>query len=489
MISKKLALICVTISVITLTACQYNGKGRTYFPPRTAIPANWALQEQEKNFELEVKEEERIKAQKKAEYKRNMRYHKGQKTDYIGKWWKVFDDRTLEKIIEQLTESDLNLNIAKTRIKQARELKGKNRTTLNPNLNFYLDETHNTEHHKENTTLFDSSWEKDLFNKERNQKLDSSQITTQLFEASYNDIMISMISELSTNYINLRTYQNRLSIARQIKETLYKNNSQNTNELTNVILKNANVAMPLLKSEIELAKNRIGVLLGKNPRSSDLNFFYKRQETVPDTNIRVVVGIPANTIRKRPDITKIERKMVAEIARVGINNSKLSPSLKLNGSIGLESLDDGSLFKNARKIFSLGSIIKWSIFDKGDIQKNLKHQKAVKRDTVISYEQSIIDALAEVNNAITKFTHQKIYEHDLKQTYIAANKNLNTARSKYISSKENFTYYQNATLDKLNTEDKLIQSKRKSAIELINLYKALGGDWHSFADNRIIYDD
>lgn len=505
---KKLPLVCICASVIALTAC-YNGKGRHYYPPRTAIPQDWALQEQDDVFAREYYFEEKAKAKAKMNDQTLPENLRGAKLDPLVTWWKVFDDQTLNKVIEELAINNLDLRIAKTRIKQARALERSERSDLFPTLNLGLgmDRIGTSENsvgssgrnYNNYGTLLDTSWEIDLFGKNR-YKQDAAEATTQLFEASYNDVMVMMIAEVATNYMNLRSYQNRLSVARKIMETQYKSyeivSSQNesgiaddTARLKNkVLLENARAAIPLLKAEIEVIKNRISVLLGKNPRSKDLDFLFTRKDTVPSTNIRIAVGIPADTIRRRPDINAAERKMAAEIARVGQNQAELYPSLKLGGSIGLEALSAGSLFEYASNVFNLSSMIKWNLFDSGSIRSKIKYQKAVKEESAIQYEKAVLNALSEVQNALARFTNEKLREHNLIQSLEATKKSSEIAKSKYTSGTQNFNYYLEAQLEMLSAKDQLLISRSKAAIELINLYKALGGGWQSFAERNIIYE-
>lgn len=509
MISKKLPLVCICISVMSLTAC-YNGKGRHYYPPRTAIPQDWALAEQNDTFAREHYLDEKAKAKEKMNDKSSVEYHRGQKLKPLVSWWKAFDDQTLNKIIEELAENNLDLRIAKARIDQARALQGTEKSDLFPTLDLSLSgnkigTSHNTfggtgAAYENYGSLLDASWEIDLFGKNR-YKQDAARARTEMFEASYNNVMVTMIAEVATNYMNLRTYQNRLAIARQIMETQYRSYeivaSQNENGLTNdttrlknkVLLENARAAIPLLKSEIKVIRNRIAVLLGKNPRTTELNFLFSRKDTVPETSIKLAIGIPADTIRKRPDINMAERKMASEIARVGQKRAELYPSLKLGGTIGLEALTTGSLFEYASNIFGLSSALEWNIFDSGKIRQNLKYQKAVKEESAIAYEKTVINALAEVQNGITRFTNEKIREHNLKQAFEATEKTADIAKSAYTSGTKNFNHYLAARLENLTSKDQLLMSRSKAAIELINLYKALGGGWESFSNRNIIHEE
>jgi len=504
-INKKLPLICVAVSVLSLTAC-YNGKGVTYYPPRTAIPASWAAAQENDALERAMAKEKTAKDIEKNKLDKN----REDKMKDLVNWWKVFDDQTLNKLVIKLSESNLDIKIAAERIKQARALQGVEQSDLFPNLDLSLSGSKiGTSHNGISGTgvnyetygsSIDSSWEIDLFGKNL-YKSDAAAATTQMFEASYNNIMVSMIAEIATNYIELRAYQERLAIARKVMETQYKafeiTTSMNDTGLvddttklqTKMILENARAAIPLLKTEVEVYKNRIAVLLGKAPQDKELDFLFDRKNTLPETSIKLAIGIPADSIRRRPDIVMAERNLAAEVARVGQRRAELYPSLKLGGSIGLESLSTGSLFDHASNIFSLSSVINWNIFDTGKLRQNLKYQKAVKEETALEYEKAVLNALAEVQNSIVRFTNEKIREHNLKQSLDAADKNLEIAESKYNSGRENLTLYLGKEVERLNAEDQLIVSKSNAAVELINLYKALGGGWQSFSDRNIIHEE
>jgi len=498
MISKKLSLVCIAISVASLAAC-YDGKGVTYYSPRTAIPENWKEQQKADAASKEAAIAEVKIDPKQVKLMKDMEEARAAKLKPVADWWKTLDDETLNELIAKLSESNLDFKIAEERIRQARTIYKESESDFFPSLdlsagagrtgtskNSYSSSGKNFDAY---STGLDSSWEIDLFGKIRNQSK-AARADLEMYEESMKNVMVSVVAEIATNYVELRVNQERLAIARQIMETQYKTfeivSSQNDTGLvdesaklqTKMQLENARASIPQLRTNIETAKNRIAVLLGKNVE--ELEFYFNQKNNVPETSIKVAVGIPADMLRTRPDVMMAEKKLVAESARVKSARADLYPSLKLNGSIGLEALKTGNLFNYASNVFSIASIIDWNIFDAGKLKQQLEYQKSVKRESALEYEQTVLEALEEVENNISSFTNEKIREHNLKEAHDAADKTLEIAKSQYTNGTINFNSYLASQVAELGAKDTLVASSGAAAIDMIKLYKSLGGGWESF---------
>lgn len=477
--NKKLATSYLALSIAALTSCS-DIVGVNYYPPRTEIPRNWNIKEKSPE---EVKQESNFA-----------------QLQYATDWWKTLNDSILNSLVDDAVKNNFDVEIAKARIDQARALQGVVASGFFPNLDFTgavakrgtSEQSYASSGVSFNdySTGFDSSWELDLFGKLAN-KDKAAKADVESSEENLRNVMISIVSEVAVNYISLRTYQNRLELAREMVESQQKNfeliSSQNASGLQNsteklkakMLLENARTSIPQLKTNISVAKNRLTTLLGKNP--GELDKLLGEFKRLPSTDIKLVVGIPADVLRRRPDINRAERKLAAETARIGMKKAELYPTLALNGSIGLEALTLGGLFEHASGIFGLSSAISWNIFDTGKIRKDIKLQEAIKDETFASYKSTVVNALEEVENSIIGFTNEKISENSFGTTLKASEDSLKITQSQYDNGIIDMTALLAVKVAKIQAEDAFVISRGKSATNLIKLYKALGGGWESFA--------
>ena len=303
------------------------------------------------------------------------------------------------------------------------------------------------------------------------------------------DVLVTVLSEVSLNYVELRTFQSQLAVATQNlsnqEETLEIVQAQfDAGGVTKLDLDRAvvNVSntrseIPRLTQNVVKAKNRLAVLLGQAPGS--LNDELDKQQVLSKPSIEVAVGVPADTMRRRPDVRQAERQLAAETARIGVKTADLYPKFSLSGTIGLEALSSGSLLEAASKIFSLGSIVKLNLFDGGRIRKRIEVQNAVQEQAMINYEGRILTALEDVENAITAYTQEQIRYQSLDESAIAAQSAADIATARYESGATNFLTVLDAQRELLTAQDRRAASEGVILSNLIRLYKSLGGGWES----------
>jgi len=152
--------------------------------------------------------------------------------------------------------------------------------------------------------------------------------------------------------------------------------------------------IPPLQIGLEQARNRLAVLLGQNPGT--LKDELTERKDIPITSLDVAVGVPAEVLRRRPDVRKAERELAAQSAQVGVATAELYPKFMLTGSIGLEALSLGNLFSTGSRTYGIGPSFQWNIFDGGRIRQNIKVQSALQEQALLSYEASLLTALEDV---------------------------------------------------------------------------------------------
>jgi NodT family efflux transporter outer membrane factor (OMF) lipoprotein len=233
-----------------------------------------------------------------------------------------------------------------------------------------------------------------------------------------------------------------------------------------------------LEVGLEAAKNRLAVLLGENPGA--LHQELNESKPIPVPPMTVAVGVPAETLRNRPDIHRAERDLAAQTARIGVATAELYPKFRLFGTIGLESLSSQDFLDWGSRIWSIGPGISWNIFDAGAIRKNIKVQTARQEQALIRYESAVLNAQEEVENVLVAFAKEQRRRESLFKATQAARQADLLARDRYQAGLVDFNNVLVAQLALISFQDQLVQSDGAVTTNLVRLYKALGGGWQFY---------
>jgi len=205
---------------------------------------------------------------------------------------------------------------------------------------------------------------------------------------------------------------------------------------------------------------------------------------IPVAALEVAVGVPADTLRRRPDVRRAERKLAAQTAQVGVATADLYPKLSLLGSIGLEALSLGNLFSADSRTHSRGAVFSWPVFDAGAIRSNIDVQSALQEQAVVQYEAALLTALEEVENALVAYAEEQHRRVSLREGTQAAQNAVDLAQNQYSSGLIDFSNVLIAQRSLLSLQDQLAISDGEVTSNLITLYKALGGGWTSLATDK-----
>jgi len=223
------------------------------------------------------------------------------------------------------------------------------------------------------------------------------------------------------------------------------------------------------------------VLLGEQPGAVPEKL--DKRGTIPVASLKIAVGVPADILRRRPDVRKAERNLAAQTARIGVATADLYPKLKLTGSIGLEALSARNLFSSGSKFSSFGPSVTLPIFDGGAIRQNIEVQSALQEQYLIAYEAAILSALEEVENALVAYAEEQNRRQSLLDATAAAKQAADLAQKKYSTGLADFTSVLIAERSLLSLQDELAQSEGTVTTNLIRLYKTLGGGWTLLENN------
>jgi multidrug efflux system outer membrane protein len=419
----------------------------------------------------------------------------------LAAWWTTLSDPKLSELIEHAATGNIDLKKAQAKVREARASRKVAIAGLYPTVDATgaARRTRSSEETGGGMTSnlfsvgFDSAWELDIFGGVR-RSVEAAQANLQASQEDLRDVLVSLFAEVALNYVDVRTYQARLAVAEaNLKSqeethqlTVWRNQAGLSDELAvqqaRYNLENTRSTIPTLRTGLDKAMNRIAVLLGEQP--GKVHGELQNQEPIPVTLLNVAVGVPADVLRRRPDIRKAERDLAAQTAKVGVAVADLYPKFTFSGSIGLEALSSGKLFSSGSRTNSFGPGISLPIFAGGAIRQNIEVQSALQEQYLVAYETTVLNALEEVENALVAYAEEQNRRQALIDATTAAKQAAELAKSMYESGLKDFGDVLDAERSLLSFEDELAQSEGAVTLNLIRLYKALGGGWTSRANNR-----
>lgn len=412
----------------------------------------------------------------------------------LTRWWARLDDPDLTNLIERAVKGNLDLKRARARLREARARRTIAKSDRFPTLdaNASASKSRSSEDSGSGqdrefyATGFDAAWELDLFGGVR-RSVEAAEADLGATREDLNDVLVSLTAEVALNYIEMRTYQERLGVSEanlQIQQETYElARSRYQAGLDDELavaqarsnLERTRAQIPSLRAGLEEGMNRLAVLLGEQPGA--LHAELKDTMPIPVTPLEVAVGVPADLLRRRPDVRSSERELAAQTARIGVATADLYPKITLNGSIGLEALSLDDLFTAGNRTWSYGPRITWPIFNAGTIRANIEVQTALQEQALISYESTVLGALEEVENALVAYAEEQLRRQALIQAVDAARQAFELAQHKYQAGLTDFSTVLDSQRSLLSYQDQLAQSEGSVTSNLVRLYKALGGGW------------
>jgi NodT family efflux transporter outer membrane factor (OMF) lipoprotein len=412
----------------------------------------------------------------------------------LATWWTTLNDADLSNLIERAAAGNLDLKRAQARVREARARRGIAQAGLFPSLDLGgsatvsrgSEDSGSGQRRELYRTGFDASWEIDVFGGVR-RSIEAAQGDLEASAADYQDVLVSLVAEVALNYVEARTFQTQLQVAEEnLKaqaETLQLTEWRLAAGLVSVLdaeqarsnLESTRSQLPRLRSSIEAAKNRLGVLLGVFPGTLETQLAVRKP--IPEPPLEVAVGVPAEALRRRPDVRRSERQLAAQTARIGVATADLYPRFTLPGSIGLEALSTNHLFSSGSRVWSLVGSFAWPVFRGGAIRQNIEVQNALQEQALQQYEATILVALEEVENSLIAYAEEQDRSAALTQATQAAERAAELARDQYASGLIDFQTVLDAERSVLTFQEQLAQSRGQVASNVISLYKALGGGW------------
>ncbi len=429
----------------------------------------------------------------------------------LAHWWKNFDDSMLTELMDRVVKSNLNLQSAKARVREARARRGIKAAALKPQLD--ANGSYSNTRNKENDDIdadpallesiglkgikpdrttelyaigFDAGWEIDLFGGVK-RSVEAADADLAAAQEEYNGVLVSLFAETALNYIEVRTLQKRLEVAEANinaqQETYGITRSRYKAGLTDeysvksaqASLAGTRAQMPTINSSLEAGMNRLAVLVGETP--GKLHEMLSSRSHVPIPPGNVAVGVPAETLRNRPDVRQAERLLAAQTARIGVAKAELYPKLSLFGTLGFNSKGMNGMVESENMSSSWGPKVSWGIFRGGAVLQNIEVQSALQEQALESYKSTVLTALEEAENALAAYVGEKARRDELVVANDSARDAFRLARNEYQAGLKDFDSVLVAQQSMLKYEDQLAQSEGTVSTNLVRLYKSLGGGW------------
>lgn len=417
-------------------------------------------------------------------------------------WWDEFDDPILSDLIHRSTEGNLSLREALWRVEEARALRGIAGSAGSPQVEFGGQSSRSQASDNgtgasaappggyEAQTLHDygigASWEIDLFGRIQRQ-VEAADATTQASVEAFRDVMVSLYAEVALSYVNVRSSQERIALAKTNvqaqEETLQLTQDRFASGLVSALdvaqaesnVANTRSLIPQLETVLDQAMNRLAVLLGAWPGSLDEEL--GQPGSIPHEPASVIVSLPADLLRQRPDVRVAERALAAQTARIGVATADLYPSFSLGGFLGLQSTSGGDLFDSGSLTWNVGLPIRWNIFSGGRIRNQIRAEEARTEQALAAYEQTVLSALEESENAMVAYGNEVTRRAHLTDSVTATQRSLDLVMTQYRAGLTDFQNVLDTQRTLLLRQDEQAVAEGTVVSSLITLYRALGGGW------------
>src|SRR5918994_318458 len=454
--------------------------GPNYKPPEIVVPASWNEGQQ-------------------------YGFHTGPAP--LTDWWTEFNDPLLNTLVQRAVQSNLDIRLAEARIREPRALRSVTAADAWPQLD--AAGSYRRSRSSENAFVsggggdaflggngagdlfragFDASWELDIFGGVR-RRVEAADANVEASLEERRNALVILLGDVAKNYIDLRGFQRRLAVARSNLQA-----QQETLDLTKVRFEaglssdfevaqaegqvNTTAAqIPALESALKGTVHRLDVLLGRQPGA--LWTEVSDEAPIPALPPQAHVGMPAELLRRRPDIRRAERVLASATAQVGAATADLYPRFSLIGAFGFQSVSPSDLISAPSRFWSIGPAILWPVFDAGRIRANIAVRDAQQEQALTLYEKTILTAFEDVENSLVNYAKEQTRYRALMDAVAANRRAVQMANELYTRGLVDFLNVLETQRSLYASESELAQSETVMASNLVALYKALGGGWET----------
>lgn len=422
----------------------------------------------------------------------------------ISHWWRQLRDPVLNDLIETALRNSPDMRSARARLSESRARLNLADADLLPRLNGSLSASRSSAAAGSGTSSnlfnagFDASWELDLFGGLQRAGEAAEADAAATLAGLYNT-QVSLAAEVALNYVQYRSLQNRLTIARDNlaaqQETLRITEWRAQAGLVTSMeveqakgnLQQTLAGIPTLATSLMRTGNRLAVLQGQFPAT--LHAQLDIPAPLPALPDEIALSIPADTLRQRPDVQAAERRLAAETARIGQATAARYPSFSLGGTFGWKSPTVGALGESDSLNRSLSASLAQVLFDGGRLRNRVEAQNAVQQQALAAYEQAVLVALEDMENALVSYANSHQHRAALQQAAASARNAALMARLRYEGGLIDFQSVLDTDRTLLASEDNLASAELDERSALIGLYKAMGGGWDEQSATAVAQPD
>ena len=419
-------------------------------------------------------------------------------------WWGVFHDPALESLIDTAYQQNLDLKTTAMRVLQALGLRNIAIGNLFPQTQTAVADYAHVQIGKNlfasslggafpNTldvwaTGFNASWELDFWGRLR-RSIESSNATMDASIESYHDALVTLLADVASNYVQIRTYQQRIVYVRRnvdiqrdslrLAEAKLRDGKATALDIMQArsSLAQTESTIPPLVIGLRQANNRLCVLLGQPPQ--DLSPSLK-EGPIPATPSDVAVGIPADLLQRRPDVRKALKDVAAQSAQIGAAEADFYPQIGVTGFLGYTSDDIRHLFAGNSFTGLVLPSAQWKILNYGRILNNVRTQDARLQEKVLVYQHSVLTAGREVEDALAAFVQYQLQARSLQESVKESQDSVELVQAQYKGGLVDFNRVFTTQTQLVTQQDQLAIAQGNVAASLISVYRALGGGWQSF---------
>jgi NodT family efflux transporter outer membrane factor (OMF) lipoprotein len=431
----------------------------------------------------------------------------------FGDWWSVFEDPVLNDLIHTAYDQNPDLRTAATRVLQARAgqaisvgnllpqsqqaIGAYARANLNPNMPLIGALT--TMPGATGTSLafsnwfygFNLSWELDLWGRLR-RNVESANAALDASVEDYDAAIVTLVSDVATNYVQYRVAQQRIKIAEanvRIQENILSLAEEKFRvgtttrldvEQARSVLEQTRSTIPALEINQGQANDTLCTLLGIPPRDLEAQLGPGpdlSQSPIPMTPESVAAGIPADLLRRRPDVRSAERHVAEQSAQIGVAEADLYPTIFVNGTIGWDAADFSKAFAAKSFLGLLTPGFRWNILNYGRVMNNIRLQEAQLQELIATYQNQVLTAAREVQIPLRGFIKSREQAEDLARSFAAAAAATEVGSNQYRTGVIDFNRVFNLETTQVQQQDRLAVAQGDIALNLISVYRALGGGW------------
>lgn len=423
----------------------------------------------------------------------------------LTRWWAALRDRTLDALIEEAVDGNLDVAAAKARIREARATRkqaiaalfptaeGTGSLTRNKTGNSAPSETAPVRYSP--YTLyqagFDASFELDVFGGNKR----SLEAATRSLEASFDDLdsaLLTLVGDVASNYVEARGYQARIALAKRtaasmrataaLTQSKFDAGSASAVDVAKATAQAASTEanIPSLTTAYVEAVHRVAILLGRDPTALDARL--RREVPIPAPRLPLKAGIPADVLSRRPDVRKAERQLAQYTAKIGVATAALYPDVSLTGNISTSAQKAGDLGKSSTIGWSYGPSVTVPIFNAGNLLAAVEVAEAQRDEYFLAFRSSVLTALEDVENTLVALSEERKRAAKLGESARNYGEAARLSRALYQTGSSSFLDVLDAERSAYSAEDSLLQSRVAITTDYVALAKALGGGWSGPVD-------